>query len=321
MLLEPDERTASVEEVASELHAMGAAPNCTVVVAETVGKLVGYVEATGGRFRRNRVTARVVIGVAAAASGQGVGSALIARLVRWAGGAGLHRLELTVMAHNRRARRLYQRAGFVEEGRRAQCLQVDGAFVDEIFMARLLPAISVPVATRAGPDQQAEVTVRVVGPGDREWVAEVLCRRWGSTEVVSRGRVHRADLLPAFVAESGGERVGLATYHHGGDETELVTLDAMEDGWGIGSALLGAVVDEARRAGCARLWLVTSNDNLDAMGFYQRRGLRLVAVHPGGIDEARLLKPTIPQLGEHQILLHDEIELEIWLAAGPARRS
>lgn len=73
------------------------------------------------------------------------------RLVCWAGGAGLHRLELTVMAHNCRARRLYQRAGFVEEGRRAQCLLVDGALVDEIFMARLLPATSVPAA---GGDRQ-----------------------------------------------------------------------------------------------------------------------------------------------------------------------
>ncbi len=71
MLLEPDERTASVEEVASELHAMSAAPNCTVLVAEPAGKLVGYVEANGGRFRRNRVPADVVIGVAAAASGGG----------------------------------------------------------------------------------------------------------------------------------------------------------------------------------------------------------------------------------------------------------
>ncbi|WP_298388189.1 GNAT family N-acetyltransferase [Ferrimicrobium sp.] len=116
MLLEPDERTASVEEVASELHAMSAAPNCTVLVAEPAGKLVGYVEANGGRFRRNRVPADVVIGVAAAASG-GVGSALMAGLVRWTGGAGLRRLELTVMTHNRRARRLYKGAGFVEEGR------------------------------------------------------------------------------------------------------------------------------------------------------------------------------------------------------------
>jgi RimJ/RimL family protein N-acetyltransferase len=139
MLLEPGERTTSVEEVASELRTMGAAPNCTVLVAESAGILIGYVEASGGRFRRNRVTAEVVIGVAAAASGQRVGSALMARLVGWAESAGLHRLELTVMAHNHRARRLYHRAGFVEEGRRSQCLQVDGAFVDEIFMARLLP--------------------------------------------------------------------------------------------------------------------------------------------------------------------------------------
>jgi GNAT superfamily N-acetyltransferase len=316
---EPAERTASVEEVASELRALGAAPNCTILVAETAGKLVGYVEATGGRFRRNRRTAEVVIGVAQAASGRGVGSALMTSLVRWAEDAGVHRLELTVMAHNRRARRLYHKAGFVEEARRAECLQVDGALVDEIYMARLLPATPVPAAaaaaSAAGGERQGEVTVSAAHPRDREWIAELLRRRWGSTEVVSRGCIHRAERLPAFVAEAGGERVGLATYRHGGDNTELVTLDAIEGGRGVGSALLGAVIDEARQAGSARLWLITSNDNLDAMGFYQRRGLRLVAVHPGGVDEARLLKPNIPDLGEHQIPLHDEIELEIWLAA------
>lgn len=71
MLLEPGERTASVEEVASELRALGGALNCVVLVAETAGGLVGYIEAIGGRFRRNRGTAEVVIGVAAAASGRG----------------------------------------------------------------------------------------------------------------------------------------------------------------------------------------------------------------------------------------------------------
>jgi hypothetical protein len=79
--------------------------------------------------------------------------------------------------------------------------------------------------------------------------------------------------------------------------------------------LLAAVVEEAKRQDCERLWLITSNDNLRALRFYQRRGLRLVAVHRGAIDHARSIKPEIPLVGEHGIPIHDELELE--LALGP----
>jgi Acetyltransferase (GNAT) family len=76
-------------------------------------------------------------------------------------------------------------------------------------------------------------------------------------------------------------------------------LDAFLEGHGVGSALLAAVTDESKRQGSQRLWLITTNDNLKALRFYQRRGMRIVAVHPGGVDEARLVKPTIPVIGKH----------------------
>lgn len=139
MLLEPGERTEDNADVAAELNSLTAAANCVLIVAETAGCLAGYVEARGGGFRRNRVTAHVVIGVLAAASGQGAGSGLLRELEQWALAHGIHRLELTVMADNHRARRLYERMGFAVEGRRRQCLLVDGRLVDELYMAKLLP--------------------------------------------------------------------------------------------------------------------------------------------------------------------------------------
>jgi RimJ/RimL family protein N-acetyltransferase len=98
-----------------------------------------------------------------------------------------------------------------------------------------------------------------------------------------------------------------------GGACELVSLDSLREGQGIGSALLAGVADEAGRRGCHRLWLITTNDNLDAIRFYQRRGMRLVAVHRGGVDEARRLKPSIPLMGEHGIPIHDELEFELVL--------
>lgn len=140
MLLEPGERTEGPGDVAADLDQVAREDNSMVLVAESAGRLAGYAEARGGQFRRNRGTAYVVIGVLAAAGGKGVGTGLLEGLKRWAPAHGVHRLELTVMAHNQRARDLYQRMGFMIEGQRRECLAVDGRFVDELYMALLLPA-------------------------------------------------------------------------------------------------------------------------------------------------------------------------------------
>ncbi|HLW47169.1 MAG TPA: GNAT family N-acetyltransferase [bacterium] len=137
--------------------------------------------------------------------------------------------------------------------------------------------------------------------------------RWGGTIVVSRGRLHDTDRLEGLVAEDAGRPAGLLTYRIDAGECEIVTLDALVRGAGAGTALLQAAADLARRAGCRRLWLITTNDNLDALRFYQRRGLTLAAVHARAVEASRRLKPGIPQVGEHGILIRDEIELERWL--------
>jgi RimJ/RimL family protein N-acetyltransferase len=138
MLLEPDERDPSVQALADELGAVARSGNSVVVVADSGAELAGYVELTGGPFRRNRTTAYLVMGVIADASGQGLGTALLTEAKRWAADHGVHRLELTVMAHNHRAAGLYERMGFSVEGRRSQCLVIDGQFVDELYMAAIL---------------------------------------------------------------------------------------------------------------------------------------------------------------------------------------
>ena len=154
--------------------------------------------------------------------------------------------------------------------------------------------------------------VRPFREGDREWVRETLRELWGET-VVSRGAVHDPTALPGFVAEEGGERVGLLTYRIDGADCEVVTIDAFPEGAGAGTALLDAAAAAAREAGCGRVWLITTNDNLRALRFYQRRGFRLVAVHPDALERSRELKPSIPEIGLDGIPLRDELELELTL--------
>lgn len=116
--------------------------------------------------------------------------------------------------------------------------------------------------------------------------------------------------LRGFIAWEDGSRLGLVTYNVDGNECEITSLNTMRESIGIGSALLNAVKVAAIAAHCQRLWLITTNDNLRALRFYQKRGWRLVAVYPNALEQSRRLKPEIPLMGLDGIPLRDEIELE-----------
>ena len=139
--------------------------------------------------------------------------------------------------------------------------------------------------------------IRALDDSDRERVAAFYRTHWGSDRVVSQGRMHRVAELPGFVATSGegNDITGLVTYLIEGDRCEVVTLDAVQQGRATGTALLERAVEAARAAGCRQVLLVTTNDNMRALRFYQRRGFRLVALNAGALDRSRTLKPGDPR--------------------------
>ena len=147
----------------------------------------------------------------------------------------------------------------------------------------------------------------------RDWAERLIEGHWGSSISVSCGVAHYPGALPGFVAEQDDEYTGLITYHVQGDECEIVSLDSLVEGVGIGSALIEVVKEVAIAAGCKRLWLITTNDNTPALRFYQKRGFSLVAVHRNALERSRKLKPEIPLVGMDGIPLRDEIELEMVL--------
>lgn len=126
--------------------------------------------------------------------------------------------------------------------------------------------------------------------------------------MIVHGETFRPEQLEGFVND---DWTGLVTYVVGAEGCEIISLDALKEGGGIGTALLQAVAREAERRGCDRLFLSTTNDNLHALGFYQRRGFELVGIRRGAVTEARKRKPRIPLIGDDDIPVRDEIELEI----------
>jgi GNAT superfamily N-acetyltransferase len=148
---------------------------------------------------------------------------------------------------------------------------------------------------------------------DRSWARNILEKRWSSSTVVSRGKMHQADMLPGFIAYIDDAPQGLVTYRIEDRECEIVTLDALVEGRGIGKALLHAVRKIASSEKCNRIWLITTNDNARAQEFYKKFGFELVAVYKNAIQESRKLKPGIPDIGINGIPIRDEIEFEFAL--------
>ncbi len=166
-----------------------------------------------------------------------------------------------------------------------------------------------------------DFNIRPLQRSDREWVAHFLDERWGTTQIVSRGKAVYGHLLPGFMAEKAcetltdeddesAEKIGLITVHVGDKECEITTLNSLFESMGVGTALVEAVENWAREAGLERLWLITTNDNLAALKFWQKRGYELVTVHRNAIADARRIKPQIPITGLDGITIRDEIELE-----------
>lgn len=148
--------------------------------------------------------------------------------------------------------------------------------------------------------------VREATEADRAALHRFLSERY-SARVARLGRVENPLNHPALIAEDeDGALAGVLTYVVTGDECEILTLHTATQWAGVGTALIEAVESKARR-----LWVLTTNDNVDALRFYQRRGFRLRELHPGAVDESRRrLKPEIPETGEYGIPLRDEIVLE-----------
>jgi GNAT superfamily N-acetyltransferase len=152
------------------------------------------------------------------------------------------------------------------------------------------------------------------GRENAEQVGAVWRDHWGGDTVVSGGRVHRPADVNSIVAVQGASTImGLLTWHRDGDAIEIVSLDSFAEANGVGTALLDAMAERARAAGVRRLWLVTTNDNVHAIRFYQKRGWDMVALHRDAVAQARMLKPQIPRTGADGIPIRHEIAFEKYL--------
>jgi ribosomal protein S18 acetylase RimI-like enzyme len=154
------------------------------------------------------------------------------------------------------------------------------------------------------------MNIRRLTSEDLPRLRQFWTEHWGGEIMITRGNIYRPEQLEGFVIDDGAEWIGLLTFIIKDSELEVTSLDSLREGQGVGSILLNQVIQEARARDCSRIFLITTNDNLSALGFYQKRGFELVTLYRGAIDESRKIKPSISLIGMNNIPLRDEIELE-----------
>ena len=148
---------------------------------------------------------------------------------------------------------------------------------------------------------------------DRQVINNILIEQWESTNITIRGKIVDGTKLNGFIAKINDKLVGLITYLIEEGECEICTLNSFIENKGIGSSLIEKVKFVAKENNCSRLKLVTTNDNIRGIEFYQRRGFNFANLYKDSISKARLLKPEIPMYADNGLPIKDEIEFEIIL--------
>lgn len=148
---------------------------------------------------------------------------------------------------------------------------------------------------------------------NRQHVNEILKREWEATDIIVRGKIIDGTKLDGFLAVRENIIIGLITYMIENNECEIVSLNSFEENKGIATRLINTVKELAINEHCTRLKLITTNDNIRAIEFYQKRGFVLSNIYINAIENARKLKPAIPLYANNGLPIRDEIEFEMKL--------
>lgn len=146
---------------------------------------------------------------------------------------------------------------------------------------------------------------------NRERINSFISEHWFSTEMIIRGSIIDMTKVEGIVTLENNNIIGLLTYIIHGNICEITSLDSLLEGKGIGTNLINRLISIAKDACCSKVIVVTTNDNINAIRFYQRRGFDMARLYHNALDISRQMKPSIPLIGDNGILLKHEIEFEI----------
>jgi N-acetylglutamate synthase-like GNAT family acetyltransferase len=161
----------------------------------------------------------------------------------------------------------------------------------------------------------SEINYRKILNEDKTWIKKFIQKHWGSNQIVVHKTKYYPYKLKGFLAENSKEKLGLITYKIENEKCEIITLDSIKENKEIGTKLVKLVFEKAKKKGCKLIWLITTNDNIKAIYFYQKLGFQLKKVNRNAVDKSRKIKPEIPLVNENGIPIRDELEFHLKIKA------
>lgn len=159
---------------------------------------------------------------------------------------------------------------------------------------------------------KAELSIRATSPADRAWIKDLMDRDWGGEPLIVRSKAYYPSALEGlFIVDQQDTVKGFLFYDIVGQDCEIVVFEIFEKFKGLGTRVLHKLKEIAIQRGCRRIFLMTHNDNLDALRFYQRRGFQICKIYINSMENVRKLKPCIGLVGDYNIPIRDEIDLEM----------
>lgn len=155
------------------------------------------------------------------------------------------------------------------------------------------------------------MNIKIISSENRRQINDFISSHWFSTDMVVKGELVDMTVLDGFAVYDDGTVIGLVTYRIKSNECEIMSLDSLREKQAIGTALVDKVIEIAREKKCTKIKLVTTNDNINAIRFYQKRGFDIVNLYRNALNVSRKLKPSIPLLGDFDIPIKHEIEFEM----------
>jgi N-acetylglutamate synthase-like GNAT family acetyltransferase len=146
---------------------------------------------------------------------------------------------------------------------------------------------------------------------NREQINSFIAEHWFTTDMIIRGTIIDMTKVDGIVALESGNIIGLLTYIIHENVCEITSLNSLVEGKGIGTSLINKVISIAKECNCNKVIIVTTNDNINAIRFYQKRGFDMARLYHNALDISRKMKPSIPLAGDNGIPSKHEIEFEI----------
>lgn len=157
---------------------------------------------------------------------------------------------------------------------------------------------------------QKNLIIRPVQGKDSQLIAEMMEKNWGGEPLVIRGLKYYPSKLPGLMVLDDRRIVGFLFYEIQNRACEIIVFEIFDKFHGIGTQVLNQLIEIAKNKDCKKIHLMTTNDNLDALRFYQKRGFHICGIHIDSVKNSRKIKPAIGEFGDFGIPLRDEIDLE-----------